>query len=205
MKLNVRSLLMLAMLLAASFPVLADALPYPTPGTIAPTPTITAMATAHVIGYFAGSSATDTNLIRLCDVTAAFCSSFTFNNQSTAVGTSFDFGAVIAGDILRFDLSNTTTGRVFSSNPAVSADGINHAYLTHYSNTGAPNRGRGIPAGMFVGMEDQPSGSSDRDYNDDQFVVTNVASTTIPEPSSVLLLSTVLWLAGRTAKRKYFT
>jgi hypothetical protein len=203
-KLNAKSLLMLAMLLAASFPALADDFPYPTPGTSAPTSTITAMATAHVIGYFAGSSASDTDFISMCDVTTPFCSSFTFNNQTTAVGTSFDFGAVTAGDILRFDLSNTTTGQLLSSAPGVSADGINHAYFTHYSNTGAPNLGGGIPAGIFVGMEDRPFGSSDLDYNDAQFVFTNVA-TAVPEPSSVLLLSTVLWLARRTAKRKYFT
>jgi hypothetical protein len=205
MKLNVKSLLMLAMPLAASFPVLADAIPYPAPGTIAPTPSITAMATGDVIGYFAGASAADTDLIRLCDITLGFCSPFTFNNQSTAVGTSFDFGAVNAGDILRFDLSDITTGQLLSSDPGVSADGINHAYLTQYSNTGAPNLGGGIPAGTFVGMEDRPFGFSDLDYNDDQFVFTNVASTTVPEPSSVLLLGTVLWLAGPTVKRKFFT
>ncbi|HVP50208.1 MAG TPA: PEP-CTERM sorting domain-containing protein [Candidatus Bathyarchaeia archaeon] len=77
----------------------------------------------------------------------------------------------------------------FASDPALSYDGVNHAYAT-------PFAGRnGIPAGIFVGMKDLPVGQSDLDYNDDPFVFTNVSST--PEPGTLAMLgSGILGVAG---------
>jgi len=112
-----------------------------------------------------------------------------FNNQTTVRGTSIDFGPVTAGDVLVFQLWDTTSGLQFASDPALSYDGVNHAYATPFAG------GNGIPAGIFVGMEDLPVGQSGLDYNDDQFVFTNVSPT--PEPETLAMLgSGILGVAG---------
>jgi hypothetical protein len=175
-----------------------DAIPYPDVGTVAPTVTITATATGDVIGYFYGASAGDTDEVKVCDTTVGplDCSPLEFDNQTTAPGASFTF-AVTAGDTLVFDLENFSTSTLLSSDPSMSADGLNHAYVTPYSGTGGP---AGIPAGTFVGMEDLASfQGSDFDYNDDQFVFTNLTVT--PEPSMLILCAGLLALLP-VARRK---
>jgi hypothetical protein len=176
---------------------LADTIPYSNVGTIAPTPSFVASATGVIMGYFAGFSAADTDYIRMCDDTTNACSTWTFDNQTTIAGTSFNFGSVHAGDILEFQLYNQSTNHYFSSNPLNSDDHINHAFATAYSDTGNPALAASIPAGMFVGMEDLGNfcnGCTDLDYNDDQFVFTNVATTATPEPATTAALG--LGLAG---------
>ena len=85
---------------------------------------------------------------------------------------------VNAGDILEFQLANTAyPGFDFSSIPANSNDGINHFYFAPYTNPG-PAAKAGIPTGVFVGPEDLPVNFSDLNFNDDDFVVTNVNITT---------------------------
>jgi PEP-CTERM motif len=175
-------LLLPLVLATAALPALADPIPYSPTGFVAPTNYFTATATGNVTGYFYGFSAADDDQIKMCDVTQSYCSPLVFDNQTTAVGTSYDFGAVTAGDTLVFDLYNLSTGKVLSSNPSDSSDGINHAYATSYA-----GGYMGIPAGTFIGMEDLTVPGSDLDYNDDQFVLKNVTVST-PEPASFLLL-----------------
>jgi len=194
MRLSARVFSVLAI---ASLPVLADTIPYANVGTIAPTPTLVAQSTGIIMGYFAGFSAADTDYIRMCDDTKNVCSAWTFDNQTTAIGSSFNFGSVNAGDVLEFQLYNHTTNHYFSSKPSNSDDGINHAYATAYTATGNPALAPSIPAGMFVGMEDLGNfcnGCTDLDYNDDTFVFTNVATTATPEPATSAALG--LGLAG---------
>jgi hypothetical protein len=182
--------LALTLATAASFLAWGDAIPYPTPGTPVPATTVTAATTGTVDGYFYGFSAADTDEVQVCDVTVGpgDCSSFALDNQTSIPGVSmFSFGLVTEGDVLVFNLENLSTGTLLSSDPSLSADGINHAYLTPYTATG-PTAIAGIPTGTFIGMEDLSlSQGTDLDYNDDQFVFTNLSTNTVPEPSFVLL------------------
>lgn len=185
-------LLVLLVLAITALPAMADDIPYSPVGTPAPTDIFTAISTGSVTGYFYGFSAADTDKIQMCDVTQSYCSPLVFDNQTAAVGSSVNFGSVNAGDVLVFDLDNLTTGKILSSDPADSSDGLNHAYATTYS-----GGYMGIPAGLFLGMEDLSVPGSDLDYNDDQFVVTDVKATAAPEPSSLLLMGIgVLGLFG---------
>lgn len=196
--------LTLTALIAGSVSLLADPVPYPNVGTIAPTTALTASSTGDIIGYFAGYSASDDDSIRLLDVTTGYTSAFAFNNQTTSVGATFDFGAVNAGDTLVFELENSTYGALLTSDPAYSDDGINHAYVTSFAGGTIATDGSTIfPAGIYVGMEDLPLSVSDLDYNDDTFVFTNVAANSpVPEPSSLMLFGTgLLGIAGAFRRR----
>jgi hypothetical protein len=183
MKLKI-SLFLMLMLATPALPAMANTITYGHPGTVAPTNVFAATATGNITGYFYGFSAADDDRIQMCDVTLNHCSAFTFDNQTTAVGTSFNFGAVNAGDILIFNLDNLTNGYTLSSLPADSIDGVNHAYATTY--TGGVS---GIPAGIFLGMEDLAVPNSDLDYNDDEFVFTGASIVPTPEPASLALIS----------------
>jgi hypothetical protein len=180
-------LLTLTFVTIGSISAWGDIIPYPDTGTIAPTVPLTATSTGDIDGYFYGFSAADLDQIQMCDLTASTCSGFELPNQTTPVGTEFDFGAVTAGDVIVFNLENVTTGgTLLSSDPTFSDDGINHAYVTAYTATG-PTAIAGIPAGTFIGMEDlSVAQGSDLDYNDDQFVFTNVAAQ-VPEPSLLIV------------------
>jgi hypothetical protein len=178
-------LLTLSFVTIASISAWGDIIPYPTPGTIAPTVPLTATATGDIDGFFYGASAADLDEIRMCDLTSGTCSLFQLPNTSP-VGTEVDFGAVTAGDVIVFDLDNVTTSTILSSDPTRSDDSINHAYVTAYTATG-PTAIAGIPAGTYIGMEDlSVAQGSDLDYNDDQFVFTNVAAQ-VPEPSMLIV------------------
>jgi hypothetical protein len=201
---------MAVLLLAAAPFTKADPIPYQNPGTIAPTPTLTATATGNITGYFFSYSAADNDAIELVDLTPGhqFTSAPLLDNMTSTPGvTSVNFGSVHAGDQLAFVLVNNTIGQNFSSDPTLSSDGINHAYVTPFLGATDPaGDPAGIPAGVYVGMEDLPLQSSDLDYNDDTFVFTDVTAVVppavTPEPSSFILLGSGLFAAAGMIRRR---
>jgi PEP-CTERM motif len=189
-------------LLASAVPALADGcIPYCNVGTIAPTNIFNAVDTGQVTGYFVGKGpAGDTDFVRMLDLTTNTTGDWIFNNQTSQVGDMAAFGVANAGDLLVFEIWNQTLNSIFASEPDLSADGQNHAYATQFS--GGIINGFDFPAGTYVGMEDLPDGQSDWNYQDDQFVATNVAI--VPEPGSLLVLgSGILTVAGFTRRRLF--
>jgi hypothetical protein len=160
--------------------------PYPTPGLENPvTYTFTATSTGNVTAYFAGSTASFENTLGMT-VNGGPVTPFGLDNQTTAYGTSYDLGPVAAGDTLVFVMHNVVPGLGdLYSNPALNGpydlEGThNHVYSTVFVSDGI------IPTGTFVAFEDLRASSSDWNYNDEDFVFTNVGVTpSVPVPAAV--------------------
>ncbi|HZQ43264.1 MAG TPA: PEP-CTERM sorting domain-containing protein [Acidobacteriaceae bacterium] len=197
-------------------PAFADYIPYGQVGHVASTNVVKSTGTSLDV-YFYGSSAADTDSIKVQDVTQGWTSGLILDNHTSTVGEEYVFptgsNQLHVGDTLVFYLVNQSTHDTYSSDPADSDDGYNHAYMTPYSATG-PTAIPGIPPGMFVGFEDLYIGAnrdgvcsgehnqSDCDYNDDEFVFVGVAPNPTPEPNSLALLGTsILGVAGVVRRR----
>jgi PEP-CTERM motif len=171
----------------------ADAIPYPGIGTpiAVPSYNFTASSTGNITAYFYTSDAGDTEEVSML-VNGVATGIFGLNNHTSAVGEAFNLGPVAAGDEIEFFIADLSTGVDWYSNAADNSDGANHAYATAY--TGGVSA---IPVGTYLGFEDRGTGG-DYDYNDDQFVFTNVASSVVapgtPEPSTWAMM--VLGFAG---------
>jgi hypothetical protein len=190
-------------------PAFADNIPDPNVGHLAATAS-PIKATGNTLDiFFYGSSAADSDNIKIEDVTQGWTSGPVFNNHTTSFGQELTFN-VNPNDVLVFYLVNVNTGKTYASDPSGSDDGYNHAYLTSFSGNGT------VPAGTFVGFEDLFIGAnrdgvcggqnntSDCDYNDDEFVFVGLTSAVgnAPEPGSLALLGTsILGAAGMVRRR----
>lgn len=171
---------------------------YPSPGSInANDYSFTAAADGDILAYFAGHSAGYTNWLRL-EVNGVDTGLEGLNNQTSALGDMFNFGAVQAGDALVFKIRVTNTGDYFYSKRSQNADGITHIYSAAYA-----GGDWGIPAGTYVGFEDI-SGGGDKDYDDLRFVFTNVGGgeVGVPEPATWGMLIVGFGLVGLSARRR---
>lgn len=180
-------------------------IPYPSAGTIAPVNTFTATNTGPVTAYFfaydAGYSSTVAVEIGMS------VNGYYLPNKTTAYGTSAVLGNATAGDVLTFVLRVRPSGNegnsggefYLYSDPTRNSDGLNHVYATPFSvsqNIGTPQ----IPAGIYVGWEDL-IGGGDKDYNDHQFVFTNVSG--VPDGGMSLMLLGGALVGLETLRRRF--
>ncbi|WP_199556259.1 PEPxxWA-CTERM sorting domain-containing protein [Sandaracinobacteroides hominis] len=172
---------------------------YPTPGTANVLDySFTAAATGDIVAYFVGHTAGYTNLLGM-SVNGVDTGIWGLNNQTTAPGTSLNFGPVNAGDTLVFKINVTNTGEYFYSQRSLNGDGITHIFSAAYAGGDF-----GIPAGTYVGFEDL-NGGGDLDYDDLRFVFTNVKGVEIggvPEPTTWAMLIAGFGLVGAAARRR---
>jgi hypothetical protein len=162
----------------------ADAIPYPTPGVQNPILyTFTATSTGNITAYYFGSTASYINELTML-VNGSLTGIQGLNTSSSVHGQSLVLGSVNAGDTIVFKMVNISPGGVgpWYSDKSLNSDGVNHVYATSFSGDLA------IPAGTYVSFEDL-AGGGDFNYNDENFVFTNVSTrVSTPETGSLVLL-----------------
>lgn len=164
----------------------ADVIPYPDPGTENPENfTYTAAYDGDIVAYFYASDAAYTEEIGLL-INGVSTGVFGLNNHTSNVGDSVVLGHVHAGDMLTF-VDKIIAGppavpAFWYSDPSMNSDGAQHVYSTVFSGNAL------IPAGTYFGFEDLPAGRADWDYNDVQFVFTDMGSGVPEAPTWGLML-----------------
>ena len=171
--------------------------------------TFTAAASGHILAYFAGSTASFDNQLGLM-VNGVDTGIYGLDNHSSVLGASLDFGFVSAGSTLVFILKNISGlspgGQMAFSDKSLNGPydggvGHQHVYATPY--TGGGPIIDSIPAGTFVSFEDLPAyWPPDWNYNDEDFVFTDVAVSTPDASSTITLLG--MGLVGVSMLRRRF-
>jgi hypothetical protein len=192
---TISSALFLAVSLAATNSHAAPTV-YPNAGTVNPDLySFTATSTGSVVAYFAGADAFYADTLSLL-VNGVEVGTPVLSNQTSLYGDSVSFGNVNAGDKLVFRLNASNTGSQWFSDASLNMDGKNHVYSSSYGGDEI------IPAGVFISFEDVDAKTSDFDYNDASFVVTNTSVGAVPVPAAAWLFgSGLLGLAGVARRR----
>ena len=176
--------------LAAAQFAFADAIPYPTSGSVNPTTySFTASSNGDLIAYFAGSTAGYHNQLGVL-VNGVDTGIYGLDDHASSLGDSLNFGHVNAGDSLVFVLKVFDLGNSWYSKQSLNYDGINHVYATPYTATSVTGDGIPlgiIPPGTYVAFEDLPYGG-DLNYHDENFVFTNVRGAGVPDAGSTICL-----------------
>jgi hypothetical protein len=167
----------------------AATIPYPSVGTPNPaTYNFTAAYTGDIVVYFAGSTASYTEVVGV-EINGVSTGILGLNDHTSALGQSLNLGHATAGDTLTFFDVVSDIGLTWYSNPTLNADGGNHVYST---SAAAGQACSSCPAGTYVAFEDLDFRTgSDYNYFDDTFVFTNVTSTNVsstPLPSTWTML-----------------
>lgn len=186
------SIALLALCASLSMSVQAGPIPYPDVGTPAPANSFVAAADGDITAYFFATSALYRSQIGVL-INGVSTGIFGLWNYSSTYGDSVVLAPnVSAGDEVVFELWVSSTGTSWYSVPSLNIDLKNHTYATDFGGAGA------VPAGTYVSFEDLPS-LGDLDFNDHQFVVTNVK--VVPEPAGLVLLGIGLLALGYSRKR----
>jgi hypothetical protein len=145
----------------------------------------TAAADGDIIAYFAGSAAGFDLRLGLMVNGTLTNAGLALDDHTSAIGQSFDFGPVKAGDTLTFVLHNLSLSLNAFSDPSLNVGydlngtvGHQHIYSTPYTQNPLIDS---IPAGTYVAFEDQRFPFSDFNYFDETFVVTNTL-VNVPGP-----------------------
>jgi hypothetical protein len=113
--------------------VFVGSIPYPDPGTIIPGSTTAVANGGEIDAYFVSYNPGDDDLLYLVDLDTANRVGPTFPNKTTAQGTFETLGTYTAGTNLAFEILDLTINQTFSSDTALSDDGVNHVYITDSS------------------------------------------------------------------------
>jgi hypothetical protein len=195
----------LALAVTAMSSASAAAIPYPNAGTENPIAyTFTASATGDLTAYSykkSGASYDETLGLLINGVDSGING---LDNHSSAAGDKLDFGSVMKGDVLTFYITvNSIGGQKFYSDPTLNPGGTNQVYSTSFGGAG------NVPAGVYVAFEDlnpTVNGSSDFNYQDEEFVFTNTSSVSnVPLPASAPMFGAALaalGVVGYRLKRK---
>lgn len=181
-------------LLATPAKTLAGPIPYNNPGVENPDTYTFIAGNGDVKAYFYGSSASYGSEIALLVNNVSTGQQGLFNHSSSYGDwvVLSGLGGVSAGDTLIFQLLVQTGGGTPGGTPdysvyskvSMNSDLKQHIYSTDFAGD-IPT----IPAGTYVGFEDI-LGGGDLDYNDHEFIFTNIGlnQTSVPDGGSALVL-----------------
>ncbi len=145
-----------------------------------------------VEGYYMGASAGNASYLSIIvnDVTRFEG----FNNHTTPINTYTSFGNYSAGDTVEFVMYGLSVpANTWYSDITRNSDNSNHMNYTPIV-LNAQNA-------LYVTWEDLPFSQSDFDYNDGNFVITNVVAS-IPEPETYAMLLVGLSLVILSVRRR---